>query len=114
MKVSVRSNRKSVTYRKGQKTGGVSIKRLGKSGGAGHNTGTVVMTNVRFGQSIMGELVEENEAQIRPRSQRFMNVSSWPTARYIGRLGYYIDTDTHERVTSATAVYVVGDTIYYM
>lgn len=113
MKVSVRTNRKSATYRKGQKVGGISIKRLGKMGNQ-HETGTVVMTNVRFGKSIMGELVEENEIQVRPRSQRFMNVSSWPKAKYIGRLGYYIDVDTHERVNTASAVYVVGETIYYM
>ena len=104
MKVSARS------INKGK---GISISRLAKERKT-HTSGTVVMKNVRFGRSVLGELVEEAEKQLKPRSNAFMNVSSWPTARYVARLGYYIDTDTHEKVSSASAVYMVGSTIYYM
>ncbi len=117
MKVSARIVRKSVKLGKGKKkmVSGIAVKRLGRTV-AKHegNSGTVIMTNVKFGKTILGDLVEESEHKLMPRSAKFGAVSYWPKARYIGSLGYYIDTETHERVTSATAVYMVGSDIYYM
>jgi|SRR5882757_3241992 len=113
MKVSVRISRNTIATKNGRRVGGISIKRLGKSVDKGHTTGTVVMKNVAFGRSILGEVVEENETQILPKSGDMLAVRNWPTARFIGSLGYYIDTDTHERVTSAKFVYAVGDKVYY-
>jgi hypothetical protein len=113
MKVSVRIARKSVSEKNGRKVGGIVIKRLGKKVDKGHATGTVVMKNVAFGRSILGEVVEENEAQILPKSGDMLAIRNWPTARYIGSLGYYTDTDTKQRVTSAKFVYAVGDKVYY-
>ncbi len=116
MKVSARIVRKSTNV-KGKKTvtTGIKVKKLGKAA-AKHegDAGTVIMTNVKFGKTVLGDLVEESERRLMPRSAKFGAVSYWPKARYIGSLGYYIDTETHEKVTSATAVYMVGSDIYYM
>jgi hypothetical protein len=113
MKVSIRITRNSATEKNGRKVGGITVKRLGKRADRGHTTGTVVMSNVAFGRSILGDIVEENEVQIAPKSGDLLAVRNWPTARYIGSLGYYIDTDTKQRVTKAKFVYAVGDKIYY-
>lgn len=113
MKVSVRINRKSAAEKNGRKVGGITIKRLGRNQDKGHAAGTVVMKNVAFGKSILGEVIEENESQILPKSGDMLAVKHWPTARFIGSLGYYIDTETHERVTKAKFVYAVGDKVYY-
>jgi hypothetical protein len=102
VKVSVRSTRDK----------GIVIKRLGRESQS-HKAGTVVMKSVTFGRSMLGEVIEENENAIMPRSQDMLAIRNWPTARYIARLGCYIDTDTHERVTSANFVYAVGSKIYY-
>ncbi|QIN94192.1 hypothetical protein PP459_gp041 [Streptomyces phage Wakanda] len=114
MKVSARIVRKSVSV-KGQKkvVGGISVKRLGRESQS-HKAGTVIMTNVRFGKTVCGDLLEENDKALMPRSQKFLAVSSWPKARYIASLGHYVDTETGSKVTSAAAVYMVGSTIYYM
>ena len=116
MKVSARIVRKSVNVKGGKKVvSGISVKKLGKSS-ARHegNAGTVIMTNVRFGKTVLGDLVEESERRLMPRSQKFGAVSYWPKARYIASLGYYVDTETGKKVTSAAAVYMVGSDIYYM
>ncbi|AVD99392.1 hypothetical protein SEA_BILLNYE_221 [Streptomyces phage BillNye] len=116
MKVSARIVRKSVSV-KGQKkvVSGISVKKLGRNA-AKHegDAGTVIMTNVKFGKTVCGDLVEESEKRVMPRSAKFGAVSYWPKARYIGSLGYYVDAETGQKVTSATAVYMVGSTIYYM
>jgi len=114
MKVSARIVRKSVKV-KGKKkvVGGISVKKLGRNHQS-HKSGTVIMTNVKFGKTVCGDLLEENEKALMPRSKAFLAVSSWPKARYIGSLGHYVDADTGKKVTSATAVYMVGSTIYYM
>lgn len=113
MKVSVRINRKSASVKNDRKVGGITIRRLGRQLDKGHTAGTVVMKNVAFGKSILGEVVEENENQVLPKSDDMLAVRNWPTARFIGSLGYYIDTDTKQRVTSAKFVYAVGDKVYY-
>lgn len=117
MKVSARIVRKSINIGKGKTkvVAGISVKKLGRTT-AKHegDAGTVIMTNVKFDKTILGDLVEESERKLAPRSSKFGAVSYWPKARYIGSLGYYIDTETHEKVTSATAVYMVGSDIYYM
>jgi hypothetical protein len=91
---------------------GISIKRLGKAPQE-HTAGTVIMQNVKFGRAVMGDVIEENEKVILPRSADMMAIRNWPTARYIARLGHYIDTDTGQRVNSATFVYMAGDKVYY-
>lgn len=113
MKVSARIVRNSSA--KGQKkvVGGISVKRLGRQSQS-HKAGTVVMTNVKFGKTVCGDLVEESEKALMPRSQKFMAVSYWPKARYIASLGHYVDTETGKKVSQAAAVYMVGSTIYYM
>ncbi len=113
MKVSVRINRKSAAEKNGRKVGGITIKRLGRSGDKGHSAGTVVMKNVAFSNSILGEVIEESEAQILPKSSDMLAIRNWPTARFIGSLGYYFDTDTKQRVSKAKFVYAVGDKVYY-
>lgn len=114
MKVSARIVRKAVSV-KGQKKviGGISVKRLGRDTQT-HKAGTVIMQNVKFGKTVCGDLVEENDKALMPRSAKFGAVSYWPKARYIGSLGYYVDSETGAKVTSATAVYMVGSDIYYM
>jgi hypothetical protein len=114
MKVSARIVRKSVTI-KGQKkvVGGISVKKLGRDSQT-HKAGTVIMTNVKFGKTVCGDLIEENDKALMPRSAKFGAVSYWPKAKYIGSLGYYVDSETGKKVTQATAVYMVGSTIYYM
>jgi len=102
MKVSVRSMRGK----------GISIKRLGRKPQQ-HMAGTVVMKAVRFGRTIMGDVIEESDRVILPKSDDMMAIRNWPTARFIASLGYYIDTDTHERVNSASFVYLVDDKVYY-
>jgi hypothetical protein len=114
MKVSARIVRKSVTIKGQKKTvGGISVKKLGRNSQS-HGAGTVIMTNVQFGKTICGDLLEENEKTVMPRSAKFGAVSYWPKARYIGSLGYYVDSETGQKVTKAAAVYMVGSTIYYM
>lgn len=113
MKVSIRINRKSISQKNGRKIGGITIKRLGRNGDNGHTTGTVVMKNVAFGKSILGEVVEETETQVLPKSGDMLAVRHWPTARFIQSLGYYIDTETHQRVTKAKFVYAVDGKVYY-
>jgi hypothetical protein len=114
MKVSARIVRNSTTV-KGQKkvVGGISIKKLGRDSQS-HKAGTVIMTNVKFGKTVLGDLVEENDKALMPRSRDFLAVSSWPKARYIAQLGHYVDAETGKKVTQAAAVYMVGSTIYYM
>lgn len=114
MKVSARIVRKSVTI-KGQKKviGGISVKKLGRESQS-HKAGTVIMTNVKFGKTVCGDLLEENEKTVTPRSAKFGAVSYWPKARYIASLGHYVDSETGQKVTQAAAVYMVGSTIYYM
>jgi hypothetical protein len=117
MKVSARIVRKSVNLGKGKSkmVSGISIKKLGRDN-ARHegDAGTVIMTNVRFGKTVLGDLVEESERKLMPRSSKFGAVSYWPKARYIGSLGHYVDSETGKKVTSAAAVYMVGSDIYYM
>ena len=112
MKASVRTSRTTVKLKRGVPTGGITVKRLGKNRSS-HVSGTVVMKTVSFGKSILGTVVEENEFQILPRSRDMLAVSNWPTARFVGSLGGYIDTDTHQVVKSAKFVYVSGEKIYY-
>jgi hypothetical protein len=113
MKVSIRINRKSATEKNGRKVGGIVVKRLGRNLDKGHDAGTVVMSNVAFGKSILGDIIEETEFQRAPKSNDMLAVRNWPTARYIGSLGYYIDTDTKQRVTKAKFVYAVDGKVYY-
>lgn len=104
MKVSVRS----------VKGKGLSIKKLGKDRQS-HTAGTVIMKGVRFGKTILGEVVEEHEKQIRPRAEGglfTLAVSQWNRARYIGSLGGYYNQEG-KKVESAAYVYAVGSTIYY-
>ncbi|QNN99284.1 hypothetical protein SEA_FAUST_212 [Streptomyces phage Faust] len=117
MKVSAR-----IVKKNGRKS--ISIKRLGKQTQA-HSAGTVVMTGVKFGKTILGTVVEELERAYMPRAKSEVGftkdgdlrivsaVSDWPQARYIGSLGGYYNTKTGERVTEASFVYMAGDRIYF-
>lgn len=103
---------------------GISIKKLGKRTQE-HSAGTVVMTGVRFGKSILGTVVEELERVYMPRAKSGVDftpdgdvrivsaVSDWDQARYIGKLGGYYNLKTGQRVESASFVYMAGDRIYY-
>lgn len=105
MKVSVRSNKT-----------GIVVKRLGKNVQT-HKSGTVVMKGVHFGQSLMGEVLEESERQIQPRMSDGMftvAVKNWSQARYVRSLGGYYNVRTGQRVVSAEYVYMVGSNIYYL
>ena len=114
MKVSARIVRKSTNV-KGQKkvTSGITVKKLGRDSQS-HGAGTVIMTNVSFGKTICGDLLEENEKRVMPRSAKFGAVSYWPKARYMASQGGYVDAETGQKVTKAAAVYMVGSDIYYM
>lgn len=118
MKVSVRIGK----GRNGKR--GISIKKLGRNAQA-HSAGTVVMTQVKFGRSVLGTVVEELERVYMPRAKSEVGftpdgdlrivsaVSDWPQARYIGSLGGYYNIKTGERVTEASFVYMAGDKIFY-
>lgn len=102
----------------------ISIKRLGKKTQA-HSAGTVVMSGVRFGKSVLGTVIEELERVYLPKAKSEVGftpdgdlrivqaVSAWGQARYIGSLGGYYNTKTGEKVTEASYVYMAGDRIYY-
>ena len=117
MKVSARIVRKN-----GQKS--ISIKRLGKRREQ-HSAGTVVMSGVKFGKSVLGTVVEELERVYMPKAKSEVGltpdgdlrivsaVSDWNQARYIGSLGGYYNLRTGEKVTEASFVYMAGDRIYY-
>lgn len=117
MKVSARIIRKN-----GKNT--ISVKRLGRTSSQ-HNAGTVVMSGVRFGKTLLGTVVEELEQVYKPREKSGVTFSSdgdlrivsavadWPQARYIGSLGGYYNTRTGQRVEQASFVYMAGDRIYY-
>jgi hypothetical protein len=92
---------------------GLTITRLGRSRSS-HSTGTVILRNVKFGDKVFGEMIEEAEREIKPRSRDFMSVSTWPTAKYVARLGGYVDSVTGKRLSTASAVYMVGSKIYYL
>lgn len=114
MKVSTRVSRQ----------GGISIKKLGRQSQS-HKAGTVVMRNVRFNGSILGDLVEESKNRYLPRVKSSVGFSAdgdlivtrgirdWGQARYIKSLGGYYNIKSGERVESAEYVYIVGSTIYY-
>lgn len=118
MKVSVRIVKGSNSKR------GISIKKLGRDAQS-HTAGTVVMSGVKFGRSILGTVVEELERVYLPRAKSGVSftpdgdlrivsaVSDWPQARYIGSLGGYYNIRTGEKVTDASFVYMAGDRIYY-
>ncbi|QOI67578.1 hypothetical protein SEA_BEUFFERT_210 [Streptomyces phage Beuffert] len=103
---------------------GISIKKLGKRPEA-HMAGTVVMSGVKFGRTMLGTVVEELERVYMPRAKSGVDftadgdvrivsaVSDWDQARYIGKLGGYYNPKTGERVTEASFVYMAGDRIYY-
>jgi hypothetical protein len=119
MKVSAR------TFKTKSGKRGISIRRLGKNSGRGHEAGTVVMTGVRFGKSILGTVVEELERIYMPRAKSGVDftpdgdirivsaVSDWDQARYIAKLGGYYNLKTGQKVESASYVYMAGDRIYY-
>lgn len=118
MKVSVR-----VIKGKGKK-GAISVKKLGRKTQA-HLSGTVVMTGVKFGRTVLGTVMEESERVLAPRAKSEVGftpdgdlrivsaVADWPQARYVGSLGGYYNPRTGERVTEAKYVYMAGDRIYY-
>jgi hypothetical protein len=103
---------------------GISIKRLGKQSQV-HGAGTVVMSGVRFGKTLLGTVVEELEKVYMPRAKSEVGftsdgdlrivsaVSDWDQARYIGSLGGYYNVKTGQKVTDASFVYMAGDRIYY-
>jgi len=117
MKVSAR-----IVKKNGRKS--ISIKKLGREAQA-HSAGTVVMSGVKFGKTILGTVVEELERVYMPRAKSGVDftadgdvrivsaVSDWDQARYIGSLGGYYNPKTGERVTEASFVYMAGDRIYY-
>lgn len=117
MKVSVR-----IMKRNGQKS--INVKKLGKDSQS-HSAGTVVMSNVRFGRTILGTVVETLEDVYMPRAKSEVGftpdgdlrivsaVSDWPQARFVRSLGGYYNPRTGERVTEASYVYMAGDSIYY-
>ncbi|UUG69508.1 hypothetical protein SEA_SHAM_207 [Streptomyces phage Sham] len=117
MKVSAR-----IVKKNGQKS--ISIKKLGKESQA-HAAGTVVMSGVKFGKTVLGTVVEELERVYLPRAKSGVGftpdgdlrivsaVSDWDQARYIGSLGGYYNTKTGEKVSEASFVYMAGDRIYY-
>jgi hypothetical protein len=117
MKVSARIAKKN-----GKKF--ISIKKLGRQTQA-HDAGTVVMSGVKFGKTILGTVVEELEKVYMPRVKSEVSfspdgdlrivsaVSDWDQARYIGKLGGYYNLRTGQKVTDAAFVYMAGDRIYY-
>lgn len=117
MKVSAR-----IVKKNGRKS--ISIKKLGRQSQA-HAAGTVVMSGVKFGKTILGTVVEELEKVYMPRAKSGVDftadgdirivsaVSDWDQARYIGSLGGYYNMKTGKRVESASFVYMAGDRIYY-
>ncbi|AXH68894.1 hypothetical protein SEA_SPARKLEGODDESS_215 [Streptomyces phage SparkleGoddess] len=114
MKVSTRVSR----------NGGISIKKLGRDNQS-HKAGTVVMRNVRFNGSILGDLIEESKNRYVPRVKSSVGfsadgdlvvtqgISDWGQARYIKSLGGYYNIKNGQRVESAAYVYIVGSKIYY-
>lgn len=108
MKVSARSIKKN-----GKNI--ITIKKLGKQAQS-HVAGTVVMSKVHFGKTLLGTVVEELEKAFVPRRDDTMftrAVKNWDQARYIGSLGGYYNIRTGEKVESAEFVYMVGGSIYY-
>jgi hypothetical protein len=115
MKVSVRFNGKTLKKSSRSKTGGIVIKRLGKSSET-HVAGTVVLKKVHFGRTLLGDVVEETEDVLTPKAEDGMfslAVKNWPRARFISSLGGYYNLRTGERVSNAEYVYMAGNDIYY-
>jgi len=76
------------------------------SGKEKHTSGTVLLRDVELGGNLRGLLIEEHERPIAPKKE----IREWSRLNYFASTGYVDAEGT--RVTKASAVYMVGKTVY--